>query len=82
MKNITLSIDEEIYLAARRKAAERNMSLSRLVAEYLRTLSREDELRAERNRRLDAAFAAIDHGIVRPPVGPVKREEIYDADLR
>jgi len=82
MKNITLSIDEEIYLAARRKAAERNMSLSRLVAEYLQSLSREEELRTERNRRLNEAFYAIDQGAARPPVGRLNRAEIYDADLR
>ncbi|MBT8341681.1 MAG: hypothetical protein HKP58_02945 [Desulfatitalea sp.] len=52
MKNITVSVDEQVYAAARRKAAERNTSVSRLVADFLRSLNREDDLRAERQRRL------------------------------
>jgi predicted CopG family antitoxin len=39
MKNITLSIDDEVYRSARMKAAERNMSLSSLVRNYLQTLA-------------------------------------------
>lgn len=39
MRNVTLSIPERIYRAARIRAAERGTSLSALVAEYLRSLS-------------------------------------------
>ncbi len=39
MPNITLSIPERIYRAARIRAAERGTSVSALVAEYLRSLS-------------------------------------------
>lgn len=39
MKNITLSIPDDVYRAARIRAAERGTSLSALVGEYLRSLS-------------------------------------------
>ncbi len=39
MKNITLSVPDEVYRAARIRAAERGSSVSALVAEYLRALS-------------------------------------------
>lgn len=44
MTNITVSVPEDVYRAARIRAAERGSSVSGLVAEYLRSLSeREDE---------------------------------------
>jgi hypothetical protein len=82
MKNITVSVNDEIYRHARRKAAEHNTSVSQLVAEYLRSLSKDEELRAERNKRLDELFAAQDRGRKRKPVGRLKREEIYGRRLR
>jgi hypothetical protein len=39
MKNITVSVPEDVYRAARIRAAERGSSVSALVAEYLRSLS-------------------------------------------
>lgn len=39
MKNITLSVPDDVYRAARIRAAERGSSVSALVAEYLRSLS-------------------------------------------
>jgi hypothetical protein len=39
VKNITLSIPDAVYRAARIRAAERGSSVSALVAEYLRSLS-------------------------------------------
>lgn len=82
MKNITVSVTDEIYRRARRKAVEHNTSVSRLVADYLRTLSKDEELRAERRKRLDELFAMQDRGRRRKPVGRLKREEIYDHHLR
>jgi plasmid stability protein len=37
--NITVSVPEDVYRAARIRAAERGSSVSALVAEYLRSLS-------------------------------------------
>ena len=82
MKNITVSVNDEIYRRARRKAAEHNTSVSQLVAEYLRTLSKDEELRAERNKRLEELFAAQDRRSKRKPAGRLKREEIYRRGLR
>jgi plasmid stability protein len=39
MKNITVSVPDDVYRNARIRAAERGSSVSALVAEYLRSLS-------------------------------------------
>jgi plasmid stability protein len=39
MANITVSVPDEVYRAARIRAAERGSSVSALVADYLRWLS-------------------------------------------
>ncbi len=41
MKNITVSVDEETHRSARIRAAELGTSVSALVRNYLRTLSRD-----------------------------------------
>jgi hypothetical protein len=51
MKNITLSVDENILKTVRRYAAERDSSVNRLVREFLRSVSeREDRARNARLR--------------------------------
>lgn len=82
MKNITIAVDDAVYLAARRKAAEQSTSVSRLVADFLRSLSREDELRAERNGRLAALFTQADRRGKGGKVGRLNRGEIYAGNLR
>jgi plasmid stability protein len=42
MKNITVSIPDEVYRAARVRAAEEGSSVSALVAGYLHSLSGQD----------------------------------------
>jgi hypothetical protein len=49
VKNITLSVDEEVLAAVRRHAAERNSSVNALVREYLTNLA-EHQDRARRAR--------------------------------
>jgi plasmid stability protein len=39
VKNLTVTVPEDVYRAARVRAAERGTSVSALVAEYLRSLS-------------------------------------------
>lgn len=39
MKNVTVSVPEEVYRAARIRAAEEDSSVSALVAGYLRSLA-------------------------------------------
>jgi len=49
MKNITLSVEEEVLIAVRRHAAERNSSVNALVREYLTNLAAHED-RASRAR--------------------------------
>lgn len=49
MKNITLSVDERVLAAVRRRAAEDNSSVNALVRDYLTKLAVQDE-RASRAR--------------------------------
>ena len=42
MPNITVSVPEDVYRAARIRAAERGSSVSGLVADYLRSLSQRE----------------------------------------
>ena len=59
MKNITVSVPEEVYRRARIKAAERDSSVSALVKEFLNGLGRE-ESDVERGKRLqDEVLATI-----------------------
>ncbi len=57
MKNITVSLPDDIYRRARIKAAERDTSVSALVREFLTSLS-EEESDFERRRRLQAEVLA------------------------
>lgn len=51
MKNITLSVDENVLATVRRYATERNSSVNQLVREYLTRISeREDRARQARQR--------------------------------
>jgi hypothetical protein len=49
MKNITLSIDENVLAAVRRHASERNSTVNALVREYLTNLAAHED-RATRAR--------------------------------
>jgi hypothetical protein len=42
MRNITVSVDDEVYRQARIKAAERDTSVSALVTQYLSELARDE----------------------------------------
>jgi plasmid stability protein len=53
MKNITVSLTDEIYRRARIKAAERDTSVTALVREFLMSLG-ECESDFERRKRLQA----------------------------
>lgn len=53
VKNITVSVPDDVYRAARIRAAERDSSVSSLVGEYLRSLSEREgaRLRLEAQQR-------------------------------
>lgn len=57
MKNVTITLEEEVARWARIRAAERDMSLSRLVAELLKEKMREEE----------TYQAAMQHYLEQPP---------------
>jgi plasmid stability protein len=79
MKNITVSIPDDVYRAARIRAAERGTSVSSLVAEYLRSLpEREAEfarLEAQQRRVQDEikSFRAGDR---------LGRDELHERSVR
>lgn len=77
MKNITVSLPDDLYRRARVKAAERDTSVSALVREFLTALAT-DESDFERRKRLQdevlksiRGFSASDR---------LTRDEIHDRD--
>jgi predicted CopG family antitoxin len=59
MKTITVSVPDDVYRAARMRAAERGSSVSSLVAEYLRSLSERDAELAEARASWNEVAAEI-----------------------
>ena len=79
MKNITVSVPDDVYRDARIRAAERGSSVSALVAEYLRSLSeRETEF-----SRLEAQQRRIQNQIERFSArNRLSRDEIHTRAVR
>jgi plasmid stability protein len=79
MKNITVSVDEEIHRRARIRAAERGTSLSAAVREFLIAFAA-GETEFERRKRLqDETLALVD----RFRAGDrLSREDVHDRPLR
>lgn len=78
VKNVTVSVPDEVYRAARIRAAERGTSVSAMVADYLRSISGTTEyarLEAQQRRiqRQIKHFRAADR---------LPRDEIHDRALR
>jgi hypothetical protein len=59
VKNITLSVDDEVYRLARRKAAERETSVSGLVRDYLNGLAGEGGADDPRKRSMNEILARV-----------------------
>ena len=79
MKNITVSVPDDVYREARVRAAERGSSVSALVADYLRSLSAGD---AEFSR-LEAQQREVQGQIRRFRAGDrLRRDEVHDRALR
>jgi plasmid stability protein len=79
MKNITVSVDDEIYHRARVRAAERRTSLSAIVREILIELAAE-ETEAERlSRQEDEIVLRLrERGSGYSAARRLTREEIHD----
>jgi hypothetical protein len=79
VKNVTVSIPDEVYRGARIRAAEQGTSLSALVSQYLATLS----MQALEFARLEAEQERVRRGIKRfSGSDRVPRDEIHDRPLR
>jgi plasmid stability protein len=79
VKNITLSVPDDVYRAARIRAAERGTSVSAIVADYLRSLGGENATFA----RLEAQQHAIQREIVRFRAGDrLDRDEVHARAVR
>jgi DNA-binding IclR family transcriptional regulator len=74
VKNVTVSLSDEVYRKARVKAAERNTSLSSLVRQFLESLA-DDEGEFKRLERLqEESYAKIERF---EATRRVKREVLY-----
>ena len=67
MKNVTITLNEELARWARIRAAERDMSLSRLIAELLQEKMHEE----------DDYHAAMQHYLSQPPRHLKQANETY-----
>jgi len=80
MKNITVSVDDELYHEARIEAARRRTSLSALVREFLVRLRKgKGAAKNAVDPELAKLFAMSDrkHRKRTGSVGPLKRDELY-----
>ncbi|MBM3673788.1 MAG: hypothetical protein FJW88_02365 [Actinobacteria bacterium] len=57
-RNVTIQLDEEVLRRARRLAAERDTSISRLVAEQLEVMTRHDARYQAARREASASMRA------------------------
>jgi plasmid stability protein len=79
MKNITVSVPEDVYRIARIRAAEQGSSVSALVADFLRSLA---EREAEFSR-LEAQQRRVQAGIRSFRAGDrLDREQAHERALR
>jgi plasmid stability protein len=79
VKNITVSVPDDVYRAARIRAAERGSSVSALVGEYLRSLSEADAEFARLEAQQRQVQAEIDSFRARDRLG---RDEVHDRGVR
>jgi plasmid stability protein len=79
MKNITVSVPDDVYRRARISAAERGSSVSALVGDYLRSLAERDSDFA----RLEAQQRRILGQITRFRAGDrISRDELHARAIR
>jgi plasmid stability protein len=79
VKNLTVTVPDEVYRSARIRAAERGTSVSALVADYLRQLTD----RADEFSRLEARQEQVRQEIVRFRADDrVTRDELHDRSVR
>lgn len=74
-QNITLVVEEDLLLAARKVALEQRTSVNQLVREYLAALVEEPSRRRIARARLKAAF---EKGLVEIGARNWSRDELYE----
>jgi plasmid stability protein len=79
VKNITISVPDDVYRDARIRAAERGSSVSALVGEYLRSLSERDSEFARLEEQQRQVHAEIDRFRARDRLD---RDEVHDRAVR
>jgi hypothetical protein len=81
VKNITVSVPDDVYREARIRAAERGSSVSALVAQYLRSLGTDDREQEFQRlvRQQEEVIASIEHFSA---ADRLTRDELYDRALR
>jgi hypothetical protein len=77
MKNVTVTMEDEVADWARMEAARRNTSVSRMIGELLADKMRHDDA-YERAMREELEFKSIGTSDGRYP----SREELYDREQR
>lgn len=80
MKNITVSIDEDLYRRARMRAADEGRSVSNVVKETLTSFAAQPASGDRRQSELKRLFAVVDarlHGIAAEPIVRNWRDKMY-----
>jgi plasmid stability protein len=79
MRNITVSVPEDVYRQARIKAAEQGESVSALVAQFLTTLSDTDDRFDRLLAQQEEVLAEIESFRAGDRLG---REQVHDRAIR
>ena len=79
MKNITVTVPDNVYRAARIRAAERGSSVSAIVAEYLRSLAGDAAEFARREAQQHRIQGQITQFRAADRLG---RDELHDRAIR
>ena len=75
MKNVTITLDEEVARWARIRAAERETSVSRLVGEVLQERMLEEE---SYEMAMQQYLSQVPHPLKKPEARYPHREELHD----
>lgn len=79
MKNITVSIDEEVHRRARIRAAERGTSVSAAVREFLIAYAGQETDFERRKRLQDETLASVERFRA---TDRLSREDVHDRAIR
>ena len=78
MANLTLRVEDRLLAEARKVAAARETTVSRMVREFLRQETRAAEEEAARARALAALLEALDACRSSRPVPPLNRAQLHE----